>query len=86
MSKPLLTNAPSNTLGDTMAKKLLFGGSLKDFDIWDLGLTKWAVFTFALFIVSVWPEFTNWVTSTHWGWFLAVAILFAIKPVIKYWS
>ncbi len=51
---------------------------------WDIALTKWSVFLMVLFLVSVWPDFANWVISTHWSWFLVPSLIFAIKPIISF--
>jgi hypothetical protein len=48
----------------------------------DIGLIKWSVMFFTLFIVSVWPAFTNFITNTHWAIFLVIALLLGIKPIM----
>lgn len=53
---------------------------------WDISLTKLSVLCSTLFLVSVWPQFANWVLSVHWGWFLAAGILLGIKPMIAVFS
>jgi len=58
---------------DKMIKKLGF---------WDIVLTKWAVFFFTLFLVTVWPGFRNLVLSIDWYWFLALGLITSI-PVMK---
>lgn len=57
--------------------------NLKNFEVWEIGLIKWSSIIFALFVVSVWPAFANWVIQTHWGWFLAVSLILAVKPIMK---
>ena len=52
-------------------------------DIWDISLTKFAVFFATLFLISFWPVFAEWVTETNWIWFLIPALLASIKPMIK---
>ncbi|MBS3101002.1 hypothetical protein J4204_02630 [Candidatus Woesearchaeota archaeon] len=64
-------------------QRLLFGTTLKYFDIFDVALLKLSLITFGLFLVSVWPVFANWVTSTSWVWFLVAWIVFAIRPLMK---
>jgi hypothetical protein len=56
--------------------------SYKKFKICDIGLIKLSSFVGALFLISVWPAFANWVTETYWVWFLVVAIILAIKPLM----
>lgn len=57
--------------------------NLKNFNVWDIGLIKWSSIIFTLFLVSVWPFFGRWVSQTHWGWFLAISLLLAVKPLKK---
>lgn len=64
-------------------KRLLFGTTLKYFDVFDISFLKLALIAFALFLVSVWPAFAGWVTSTSWVWFLVAFIVFAIRPLMK---
>lgn len=52
----------------------------------DIGLVKWSAIVFALFVVSVWSEFSQWVIQTHWGWFLAVSLILAIRPAYKFFK
>ena len=64
-------------------KKLWFGTTFKYFDSIDASLLKLAIITFALFLVSAWPAFANWVISTPWIWFLIIWIILGIRPLIK---
>jgi len=50
---------------------------------WDISLTKLSVLSSTLFLVSVWPAFAKWAIETHWAWFLAAALILAIKPMMK---
>jgi hypothetical protein len=67
-------------------KKLLFKGTLKHWNNIDIGMFKFSVFLFGLFVISVWPVFANFVQNTHWSLFLIGSMLFAIPPMIKYWK
>lgn len=67
-------------------KRLLFGTSLKDFNIWDVALMKLAIISFTLFAITIWPSFQTWVISTSWKWFLVAWIVFAIKPLMIAWK
>jgi len=58
----------------------------KSLGIWDIGLTKLSVLSATLFLVSVWPAFASWVTGTYWAWFLGAAIIFGIKPMMKFYK
>ncbi len=64
-------------------KRLLFGTTLRYFDLFDVALLKLSLITFGLFLVSMWPSFAYWVTSTSWVWFLIAGIIFSIRPLIK---
>lgn len=64
-------------------KRLFLGATLKYFDVFDVALLKLCLIAFALFLVSVWPAFANWVVNTSWVWFLVAFIVFAIRPIIK---
>ncbi|MBM3228706.1 hypothetical protein FJZ20_02395 [Candidatus Pacearchaeota archaeon] len=55
----------------------------KNYTIGDVGLIKLAVLFGTLFFISVIPEFANWVIRTHWAWFIIIAVLLAIKPILK---
>ena len=63
-------------------KKLIFGVSMENMGNFELFLFKTGVFIFALFLVSLIPALANWVTNTHWGWFLGVFVIIWI-PVMK---
>lgn len=57
--------------------------NLKNYTVADIALIKLAVLFGTLFFVSVIPGFASWITSTFWAWFLIVALLLAIKPILK---
>ncbi len=59
---------------------------IKRVDIFDLGLIKWSSIIFALFVVSVWPAFANWVTKTNWLWFLAISLILGARPLYKFFK
>jgi hypothetical protein len=59
---------------------------VKKLDFWDVGLTKWSVAAGILFIITVWPAAMQLVHSIHWGWFLAATILFALRPLKRFYS
>jgi succinate-acetate transporter protein len=61
-----------------------FFSRTRRFNIWDIGLTKWSVFFFTLFIVSLLS--TKYLIKTielRWLW-VVLFILLAIKPIIKF--
>ncbi|MFT4244381.1 MAG: hypothetical protein ACMXYB_02905 [Candidatus Woesearchaeota archaeon] len=49
----------------------------------DIGLIKWSSIMFTLFVISLWPTFTNLVVGVHWSWFLIISLLLAIKPMVS---
>lgn len=55
---------------------------IKNLDFWDISMVKLSVFSATLFLVSVWDGFSGWVRSTHWAWFLVIALLLAVKPLV----
>jgi|GEM_PF-2098742 hypothetical protein len=57
---------------------------LKHFGFWDIGLTKWSVLFFTLFVVSVWPAFAHWVESINWVWFLVIALILGARPFLDF--
>jgi hypothetical protein len=65
---------------------MIFEKNAKRMDIIDLGLTKWASIIFALFVVSVWSGFANWVIQTHWGWFLAISLILGARPLYRFFK
>lgn len=56
---------------------------MKRADLADISLIKWSSMIFALFVVSAWPGFANWVTNVHWAWFLVISLILAVRPVMK---
>lgn len=57
--------------------------NFKNLGFWDVSLIKSSVLFATLFLVSILPGFANWVTRTHWAWFLVASLVLAVKPVIK---
>jgi hypothetical protein len=49
---------------------------------YDIGLLKIYIFFFTLFLITIWPDFTAFVLTIDWYWYLIAAILVAL-PVIK---
>ena len=69
-----------------MKKKLMFGVSMENMSNFDVFLFKIGVFIFTLFLVSAIPIFANWVTNTHWGWFLGPFIVIWIFVMKALWK
>ena len=56
---------------------------VKNFDTWDIALTKLAVAAGVLFIIGIWPAARNWAFTINPWWFLVAAVIFAIRPLIR---
>jgi len=54
----------------------------KKMDIWDMGLTKWTMFFFTLFLVKFFPE----LLSLDWYVYLVVALILAIRPLYHFFG
>jgi hypothetical protein len=61
-----------------MIKK--FNKKVKKMKYWDVGLLKWGMIAFTLFLITVWPGLHDLVMQAHWGWYLGAAVLLFIKP------
>jgi hypothetical protein len=59
---------------------------VKKMDVHDIQLTKLSVAAFVLFILTIWPAAMEWVAGVHWGWFLAIGILAALRPMKRFFS
>ena len=53
---------------------------IKNSDIFDISLTKGAVFFATLFLVKFWPE----LSSLDWYVYVIVAIILAIRPMYHF--
>ena len=56
---------------------------MKKSDIWDIGLIKWSVAAFVLFLITIWPGFNTWVNSVNAWWFFAAFIIFIARPFYR---
>jgi len=68
-----------------MAKKLMFGVSMENMSNFEVFLFKLGILVFTLFLISVCPACANWVTNTHWGWFLGVFVVIWIFVMRALW-
>jgi hypothetical protein len=62
-----------------------FGKRVKKLDAVDLTLIKLSAMAFILFLITVWPALMNLVHRIHWAWFLAAAIILALRPKFRAW-
>jgi hypothetical protein len=56
--------------------------SMRMYYHWSFASMKIAVAAFVLFLLAVWPWLANGLLSVHWGIYLAIAIIFAIIPML----
>ena len=56
---------------------------IKKFDTWDVGLIKFSVMAFVLFVLGIWPAAMNWVESVNPWYFFAAFVILAIRPFYK---
>ncbi len=60
-----------------------FDPKVKRMDVHDVQLTKLSVAAFVLFLITVWPALLVQILRVHWGWYLAIGIVLAIRPMTK---
>ena len=65
---------------------MFFDKKVKNLDMWDIGLTKLAVALGVIFLLAIWPAAMNWVKSVNPWYFLVVAIVFAIRPLYRFFK
>ncbi|MFT4312636.1 MAG: hypothetical protein ACMXYF_05405 [Candidatus Woesearchaeota archaeon] len=63
---------------------MTFQQKMKNLDVADVALTKWSAVFFTLFIIAIWPAFTQWVIQTHWAWFLVVSLVLGARPTYRF--
>jgi|GEM_PF-4165843 hypothetical protein len=56
----------------------------KKLDMWDIACTKLAVMFFIMFLFSVWSAFRDFVQLSNYWIFLLGWIIFAIKPLKRF--
>jgi len=61
-----------------------FDPKVKNMDVHDIQLTKLSSAAFVLFLITVWPAAMDLVHRIHWSWFLAIGILAAWRPVVRF--
>jgi hypothetical protein len=60
-----------------------FNKIVKKLDALDIGLTKFSVASFTLFLVAIWSGFAKWVYSINPWWFFAAAIILGARPLYR---
>ena len=56
---------------------------IKRMDALDIGLIKWSVAVFVLFLITIWPASMTWVNSVNPWYFLIAFVIFAIRPFYR---
>lgn len=59
---------------------------IKNLDVLDITLTKLAVASFVIVILKLFPILSGWLAERSIWWFVAVWILFSIRPFSKFWK
>jgi len=59
---------------------------VKKLTVCDIGLIKLAVAAFVLFVVTIWPAAMTWVHSVNPWWFFAAFVIFAVRPMYKFFK
>ena len=62
---------------------MFFDKKVKKMDAWDVGLTKWSVAAFVLFVITIWPAAMNWVHSVNPWYFFVAFVIFAARPIYR---
>ena len=57
--------------------------ALKKLDIWDIGLTKFAVAAFTLFVITLWPAAMTWVHTINPWYFFAAFVILVARPLYR---
>jgi len=55
----------------------------KKLGMWDVALVKWAVFTFLLFVLTIWPITMGWIALVNPWIYFALFILFSARPFYR---
>ena len=64
----------------------MFEEQIKKIDVIDISLIKLSTACGILFLITIIPALMNLVHKIHWGWFLGALIVFAVRPMKKFYS
>ena len=56
---------------------------VKRMDLWDVGLIKWSVVAFVLFVITIWPAFLSWVQSVNPWYYLIAFLILVARPFYR---
>lgn len=65
---------------------MYFDKKVKNLDTWDISLTKLSVAAFVLFVLTIWPATMNWVKSVSPWYFLIAFVIFAARPMYRFFK
>ena len=57
--------------------------AIKKLDVLDIGLIKFAVAAFTLFVITIWPAAMTWVHTIDPWYFLAAFAIIAARPFYR---
>ena len=57
--------------------------AMKKIDWLDVGLIKFSVAGFVLFVITIWPAAMDWVHSVNTWYFFVAFVIFAARPFYK---
>ena len=60
-----------------------FEKAVKKLDVLDISLIKLSVAATVLFVITIWPAAMDWVHSVNTWYFLAAAIVLAMRPCYR---
>jgi len=65
---------------------MIWDKKIKNLDTWDIGLTKLSVAAFVLWLLVLWPAAMNWVKSVNPWYFFIAFVIFAIRPLYRFFK
>jgi hypothetical protein len=63
-----------------------FEKNVKNLDFWDIGLIKWSVAGFVLFVLTIWPAVMDLVKSVNPWYFFTAFLILAIRPFYRFFK
>ena len=65
---------------------MFFDKKIKNWNAWDIALTKLSVAAFVLFVLAIWPVAMDWVRSVSPWYFLVAFVILAARPFYKFFK
>ena len=57
--------------------------AIKKLDVADIGLIKFAVAAFTLFVITIWPAAMDWVNTVNPWYFFAAFVIIVARPLYR---